>query len=718
MAQTTLRFRTNSKLEKLIGRELITNNTIAIFELIKNSYDAGAKKVHLIFKDFKEFSTIERDGRFIYTINDSVVSADTVVSTELSSITIIDNGKGMTFEEVKKYWMEIGTVHKELIRKINIENDSINRMYTRILNGEKGIGRFGTDKLGAILNLTSIDSSGMEKTCIKINWDDFNDHTKLIQDVEIDCSTEELVVKKKSGLKLEILKLREEWTIKDIEDLKRQLKKFVSPFSQEEDLFSIYISVNSVKEKIINDAFEFTSTFIEASLDYDGLFEYIIVDGLNEIRKSIKNNRPNFGPVKLKIIYMDRAAKVAFTKRAGIPSREYGNIKVFRDNFRILPYGEPSNDWLGIDNMHAQAVFRSLGTRDIIGYVQITNLGNIGLKDSTSRQGLVEDNQEFRNFKEFVWNCIILLQDYVFSRIKEESEKQGKVIEQKVSDVNNNTVKFRFQLEEAIKNTKIPNNDKENLYSIIKNNVQNLQKDLQIVQNANKELSKKIKIFERITGSEGILFDILHVIKHKVAIIETQMFRIKRQCERANIHINNEIVDQSLSAIGKLVFSALQKASAPRLVKKTYILREIIQESIEENKLYVGDSGINIDFIPNDGYKRVFCNVESIKIVFDNLFSNSFKVLKSCINKKIIITTSINDKFIEIMFTDTGPGVKDDEAPFIFNVGYSKTKGSGLGLPTSLDIIQDHGGNMSLVKLNDEMEGARFLIKLPIYKGA
>lgn len=135
---------------------------------------------------------------------------------------------------------------------------------------------------------------------------------------------------------------------------------------------------------------------------------------------------PDFGPVSVKILYMDAAAKRAFARRNGISTREYGNIKVFRDDFRILPYGEMENDWLGIDNKHAQAVFRSLGTRDIIGYVQITKENNPKLKDATNRQGLNEDTPEFHAFKDFIWKTIELLQEFIFSRLKTESENKEK----------------------------------------------------------------------------------------------------------------------------------------------------------------------------------------------------------------------------------------------------------------------------------------------------
>ncbi len=715
MNKEILKFRTNSKLEKLVGRELITNNIIAIFELIKNSYDAGASEVDVKFENFTEYKMKLNGTKKVYIIDNSNVSRETVISNNKSKIILKDNGQGMSFEEIQKYWMEMGTVHKENIKKINVKSTHINKMHTRVLNGEKGIGRFGTDKLGEYLKLVAVDRTGTEKTTVYFNWNEFDNHSKLIQDVEVEYSIEQ-ISGGSSGLKLEISVLRDQWTIKDVEELKMQLKKFVSPFFQEQSDFNIYVNT-SYKEKIVNDSFEFTNTVIEASIDKEGIFEYTIKDNFQEVSKKMNVSKPVFGPVNLKILYMDTVSKRAFTRRTGLSTREYGNIKVFRDNFRIYPYGEPDNDWLGIDNKHAQAVFRSLGTRDIIGYVQISNIDNKGLRDATNRLGLVQDNMEFKEFKEFIWRCIELLESYIFNRIKEETQKQGKVIESKVIEVQANTDSLKKEILSVISKNNIPKAEAEGLMKIVNKNTKLLQNNIETVKKANDELSKKVKIYERIMGGEGILYDIMHVIKNKTALIQSQIFSLERQCKRSNISIDYDLMNQALKTINKLVFSALRKTSSTRLKKNIEILDEVIESAIEENKIYAKDKNIDIEYNFQDNYQRVFCNKESIKIVLDNLFNNSFKALQGEDTKRIVISTNANQNFVEIIYRDTGNGIKDEDAPFIFNVGFSNTKGSGLGLATSLDIMQDHGGDLSYIKISDNINGASFIIKVPIYYG-
>ena len=154
-----LSFNTNAKLGKLVGRELITNNIIAVFELIKNSYDAFANVVCIEFVNFDTSGADEelRDRN----------KRDIIVSKPSSKIIISDDGWGMSFFEIKNNWMEIGTTSKEDLTEQRIMHGS--RILKRVINGEKGIGRFGCDKLG-ICGEHGGDPSSVE-FCNKIGLD-------------------------------------------------------------------------------------------------------------------------------------------------------------------------------------------------------------------------------------------------------------------------------------------------------------------------------------------------------------------------------------------------------------------------------------------------------------------------------------------------------------------------------------------------------------------
>lgn len=703
-----LGFRANSKLEKLIGRELITNNTIAFFELIKNSYDAGASRVEVEFDNFVNYE--KKNNK--YAIDGKVVTPNTVISTDDSRIIIKDNGIGMSFEEVKKYWMEIGTVHKENVREIAVSN-ILEGDYVRRLNGEKGIGRFGTDKLGAKLILNCIDSSLKENTVVEFDWNKYDDHSKLLQDIVHDFNVFRGSYEY-SGITLEISQLRDEWTIQDIERLKGQFQKLISPFSQEQDMFSIDFIYHNL-ERIVNDSLVNSNVFIEGEISEHGRFEYTIFDKVvieNEVRSQ---TTPSFGPVKLKIIYMDKAAKQAFSKKNGIYSRQYGNIKLFRDNFRVFPYGEASNDWLGIDNEHAQGVFRTLASRDLIGYVQISNEKNPLLKDATNRLGLIEDTTEFEEFKEYIWKCIHLLEDYIFKRFKKKSKENIEIIEENVEETFKHTKTLKENLKDTIEKENIPKGSADKILKLLENTTTRMQKDIEGVKKANVELKKQIKIYERISGSEEMLYELLHTIMNKTAILGAQLADLEDQAEYNGLYLDSVVFNSTLKSIDSLLSSALRKASTKNLEVRRNSLKQIIEESIAETKALIESKDILIRNNMDSDYSDIKCNKESIKVVLDNLFSNSFKALRNKSSQKLIlIELQRNKNYIEFYFSDNGKGILEDDAPYIFNVGYTKTNGNGMGLATTLDIVKEYKGDISLVEIEGTEYSTTFKIKFPL----
>ncbi len=136
-----LKFSVDSALLSELGEKLVESVHVALVELIKNSYDADAKNVYI---------------KFVRNIFKG------------PEITIIDDGKGMVFENVKKYWMRIATTNK-------VDNQ-VSEIYGRPQTGSKGIGRFSCRRLGNVLKLktTGKNSDGkFETTEVDFNWKEF-----------------------------------------------------------------------------------------------------------------------------------------------------------------------------------------------------------------------------------------------------------------------------------------------------------------------------------------------------------------------------------------------------------------------------------------------------------------------------------------------------------------------------------------------------------------
>jgi signal transduction histidine kinase len=695
-----LSFNTNAKLGKLVGRELITNNIIAVFELIKNSYDAFANVVCIEFVNFDTSGADEelRDRN----------KRDIIVSKPSSKIIISDDGWGMSFFEIKNNWMEIGTTSKEDLTEQRIMHGS--RILKRVINGEKGIGRFGCDKLGSGLIMTTTGDKGFETSELHIDWSQLDDHTKKLQDIEFECKVNKNITPIQTGMQLEISDLRDFWTNTDIWNLKKQLKKMISPFAHEQNDFNIILKFGDHKEKIVNDSLEYATTGIHATLSCDGKLDYSIFDESFSSNNTIHLNKPSFGPVEIKILYMDAGAKRAFARRNGISTREYGNIKLFRDNFRILPYGEMENDWLGIDNKHAQAVFRSLGTRDIIGYVQITKSQNPWLKDATNRQGLNEDIPEYADFKDFIWKIIDLLQAYIFDRIKTEAKKQGKIIQTTVEDIKQDLMSFKSELPQLYNDIDLPEQKKQSVINQTLKSFGTIEKNIQQVEKANKELSKRLIVMEKIVGTETMLYDLLHAIKNKLDALNAMVVSVDLEAQKNHIHFNKPAANKITDEISRMIFAALKRTSPKRSKREYVILVDVIQSFISEKELVYPHISFELNGIV---FNRINCNVDGFRTVLDNLLSNSIKALKNIQSPRVAISMEIQNGQLKIYFEDNGCGISDEDSPFIFNVSFSRTEGTGIGLASSLAYMKEQNGDISYIK-NGPLGGALFELSFPL----
>ena len=381
-----LQFKVSSALKDLVGKDLIRNDNIAVFELVKNSYDAFATKVEITF--------------------------------EKNRIIIADNGKGMTLSDLKNKWLFLaysakkdGTEDSEE-EKQQSYRDNINRHYA----GAKGVGRFSCDRLGSnlVLKTRSLKENKIQK--LIIDWKEFEkDQKQEFINIEIPhdiiSDSIEFPEKKNTGTILEITNLREEWNRKKILDLKQSLEKLINPFSESLD-FSIEIIcerekiedeeaklkkkhdkdiVNGVIKNSISQVISIKTTRIDVVLN-EQYIETAIIDRDTEIyRIRERNNFNKLVSVSINLYFLNKVAKISFSTKMGVRPVQYGSIFLFRNGFRILPFGDPGDDSWEIDHKKQQGYARYLGTRDLFGRVDIQTNDIEEFKEVSSRDGgLVE----------------------------------------------------------------------------------------------------------------------------------------------------------------------------------------------------------------------------------------------------------------------------------------------------------------------------------------
>lgn len=369
-----LQFRVSAELKNILGRDLITSPDIAILELVKNSYDAHASKVEITFDD--------------------------------DYLCIADNGKGMSKDDLINKWLFVAYSAKS----DGTEDKSYRSKFKRHYAGAKGIGRMSCDRLARFLDLTTRSEVENKTEVLHVDWKVF-ELDKQTEFDTIDIPHEVLdtapyfPLNSQTGTKLEFHGLHLQWTRDDIKRLKKSLEKMINPFSSTDDEFQIEIIapkmreddekagsqhdvINGVIENSIADVLKLKTTQIESHI-YDGKIHTTLSDrGI--IMYEIEEPNQAFSLLKsasISLFFLNRAAKYNFTAKMGVEPVKYGNVFLFRNGFRILPYGEWNDDSWGLNQRQQQGYNRFLGTRDLFGRVDVETDNPELIKEVSSRDG-------------------------------------------------------------------------------------------------------------------------------------------------------------------------------------------------------------------------------------------------------------------------------------------------------------------------------------------
>jgi len=700
--QNTLKWRFDVSTFRLIGRELITDRITALFELVKNCYDANAQNVHVEF------------------YNVGAKNSD-------SKIIIRDDGLGMTLTDIKDKWMVVGTASK---RKEKFSPAPYNRCYV----GEKGIGRFAVDKLGTKVLIKTKKENAPDELNVHINWDVYEQLENQVQlalftDVENTYNYSKAERPSTQGTSIEISNVKEIWTQKDIQKLFRELTKIVSPYFPPRPPFNIFVFSNEHSDefdnkKVIADVVDYASH--KESITFDALTkcqEYLFFNqATKEIEKRTTEYK-SFGPIKMQLYYFNRDAKAKYNSVYKDADLKIDGVKIYRDGLITTPFAEfedkreNKRDILGIDKKLWHGVFDKVSTREIIGIVEITKEDNPQIIDATNRQNFVE-NKEYSDLKDF-----IIEQLNAFAEVKKyERVERKKQIDDSLQSAAKEATDFITELDN------LANENPQ-----IKTQIEQIKsKAKEVKRSVGKGIKEKKKEEEEQARRENIYWSLMSLqdyAAHVAHAVRTSLGKIKRKAEffknrypdpKFEHYFKQYAIDiySEMGRLNKAIDFMLSYAGADiefddidlkELMSNLF--NEYAYRFIQDNVIYQ----INIEKTC-----LINCNRKFIEDIFENLIDNSLKALSSNISDKIIKCSSeIDDNNVVIYFSDNGYGIPDDERDKIFDIFHTTTAsqgGAGLGLYIAKTRIETLNGTIEVIDNEFYPTGATFKITFPFKK--
>lgn len=730
-----VRFSVDAGIINRLGKELVGRHETAVSELVKNAYDADALEVKLTFEN------AWNKGGTLY---------------------IEDDGVGMNRRQVIDGFMRLSSPDK-------IHNP-VSPRYKRVRAGKKGIGRFATQRLGKNLIIITQTLESDYALKIEIEWKNFETDKDLLL-VTNQITT--IPKTKEEGTTLIIEDLRDAWSDAMIKRAYRYTSDLLQPFplsekrKKEEEkridpgFRSSYFRRDGNNLHIIIDEEE--AFFKHALAEIEG---YVLENGQG--CWSLKSDKLNFQE-EVFLIGKTREkeeSKFDFLRNVHfkcyyfiyisglLPSRtlsfirtvanEYGGIRLYRNGFRVLPYGEIGNDWLGLDaSVRKRQILAPHSNNSFFGFVEVSDLQGDIFNETSSREGLIE-NQAFHELTDFVYRSIIsavLKIAEIRSRKKKTSQKDWEKksrqnpeeeVDSAIDDLED-IVNKSAKRDDGEPSSEEKEDDDHQTGGIdpktLKNAIGRLKEGREREKEEKLQLIEEINMLRVLAGLGLVIGEFVHEVQRFLPAFDTDikyLRKIVKELEEALKRIDR--LDDNLKgfttytsyfykSISRNVLRELEPIELRDIV---YDFEKVIQNDIERSG-FVFQKPVFEDY---DLWTVPMHKSEWASILF-NFYINSKKAIRRAGTKgKILIRSGKENGVVFLEFSDNGDGIPPENEEKIFDAFFTTTSvaghsssdeealtGIGLGLKIVQDIVESYGGE---IFVTSPPEGFKTTIRVEI----
>lgn len=695
-----------------LGKDLVTNDVVAVMELVKNSYDAFANNVWL------KFGQDDASG---------------------PSLEIRDDGMGMTRDVIENVWCMIATPFREsrpIVRKGGKQ---------RRVVGAKGLGRLSVARLGGKLNMLT-KAPGNPCWEITVDWSDI-EQSESLDHTTVACREYPGPSPfGDSGTVLHVLELEERWTEERIDDLKENLTRLISPFSEAND-FNIFLSISSENrtQDLRIESSEFLSEpkyRIDGNVDSLGnvtaKYQFSPVGPSREsrskslsstwynIRQSVRlSERPRYpeknahcGPFSFEIRAWDigpndtQEISDRFKIRKNLVRkaiRVHKGISVYRDGVLVLPKSENARDWMGLDLRRVGQVGRRVSTSQLVGYVAISADQNPGIVDTSDRERL-SSSAEVAEFE------LILL---AIVRMLEQERNADRALpgrERPMADLfeamtANNLVSSISELAAAGAPT-------SEAVSYVEEFAANLDETRQSIE-------ERFVYYSRLATVGTIAQMIIHEIRSRTTTLKRFLLSIRESVPSLPGSMTKNRYQRTVEAVDGLEhladrFAPLANRKFTRRLEPL-VLEDRLRACLDMCEADIREKEIKC-FVPNTRTVVAVDPAELDTIILNLVTNASYwlgEIERGNRNIEFEIQPDLIDETprVHISVHDNGPGIDAEDIVKVFLPGVTrKPNGIGMGLNVASELAAIYGGEMKAMLPPAKKGGASFKFDLPLHK--
>ncbi len=686
MKTTQKSFKPKAKLLLELGDQLIKDEGIALFELVKNGYDADATKVSVEMKN--------------------------IDSVENGTIVITDNGSGMTPELVLDVWLEPGTNYRQKQLNKNIRS----KKFKRLPLGEKGIGRFGAHKLGKKIEMVT-RSAGENEVAVSIDWRDF-EKDNYLEDINVSVVQRAPIVftGAKTGTVMKITDLRNIWNRGAVRELHRAINSICSPYKAPDEFSAGLVLGDADKKDWLENLFTWEDAqkyrLFHAACVIDGdklsyTYDFLPWEIMNKVTKrqvkktltvidsetkkplSLKNFK--IGKITFDLSIYDLENEIlslsSGVDRTGLKDflRVNGGIRVYRDGMRVYDHGEPGNDWLELGTRRVNTPTDRISNNIILGQVNLSRVASTDLVEKTNREGFVENEATKALRKAILFSILQIEAERNKDKLRLRAAYSGAKKREPVLD---DLADLRKKLEK-------------------KKLLKEFGKDIEKIETNFRDIREKL-----LTSAGAGLS--LSIVIHEIQRIINELKAITKQ-DHGGARIKN-LVDR-LSELTE-GYAVLVRQEGKLNLKASDLIKQglfNVNYRLKAHKVEV----INGVTAKNDF--KINCSRRLIVGAIMNLVDNSIWWMENKNPVKKYLFVSASQELKEgpaIIIGDNGSGFTDELEYMVQPFFTRKVDGMGLGLHIVDEVMKVHKGKIKILEAGDirlppEIKGAVIALVFP-----